>query len=141
MKYNYEYPRALNTVDIIITTAENKILLIKRLNEPYKDMWALPGGFIEMDEKLIDSAKRELEEETNLKDIELKQFRTYGDPGRDPRGRNITVVFYGTCSSPTDAKAGDDACETQWIDINNLPKMAFDHQTVIEDFTSTIKIN
>ena len=121
MKYNYEYPRALNTVDIIITTADNKILLIKRLNEPYKNMWALPGGFIEMNEKLIDSAKRELEEETNLKNIELKQFRAYGDPGRDPRGRNMAVVFYGTCSFPADAKAGDDACETKWVDINNLP--------------------
>lgn len=134
MKYNYEYPRALNTVDIIITTEACEILLIKRLNEPFKNMWALPGGFIEMDEKLVDSAKRELDEETNLKDIELKQFRTYGDPGRDPRGRNVTIVFYGTCSSAADAKAGDDACETRWYNIKNLPKMAFDHQTIIEDF-------
>ncbi len=140
MKYTYEYPRALNTVDIIIMAANSKILLIKRLNEPFKNMWALPGGFIEMDEKLIASAKRELEEETYLKDIELKQFRTYGDPGRDPRGRNISVVFYGTCSSPSDARAGDDACETQWFNINTLPKMAFDHKKIVKDFLCTIKL-
>ncbi|MDD2385435.1 MAG: NUDIX hydrolase [Bacteroidales bacterium] len=138
MKYTYEYPRALNTVDIIIMAANSKILLIKRLNEPFKNMWALPGGFIEMDEKLINSAKRELEEETHLKNIELKQFRTYGDPGRDPRGRNISLVFYGTCYSPSDAKAGDDAYETQWANIKTLPKMAFDHEKIIEDFKNFI---
>jgi 8-oxo-dGTP diphosphatase len=134
MKYTYEYPRALNTVDIIIFDNDNRILLIKRGNDPYKDMWAFPGGFIEMDEKLVDSAIRELEEETGLKNIELKQFRTYGDLGRDPRGRNISVAFYGICSSPLDAKAGDDACDEKWFELDDLPEMAFDHGTILKEF-------
>ncbi len=134
MKYSYEYPRSLNTVDIIILDNNNRVLLIKRGNNPYKNMWAFPGGFIEMDEKLVESAKRELEEETGLSGISLKQFRTYGDPGRDPRGRNITVVFYGKCSTPTDIKAGDDASEAKWFDLNNLPEMAFDHKKIIKDY-------
>jgi len=134
MKYTYEYPRALNTVDIIIFDNEDRILLIKRANDPYKDMWAFPGGFIEIDEKLVDSAKRELEEETGLKGIELKQFKAYGDPGRDPRGRNIAVVFYGNCSSPSSVNAGDDAAKAEWFELDNLPEMAFDHGKILKDF-------
>ncbi|PLX07417.1 MAG: NUDIX hydrolase [Marinilabiliales bacterium] len=138
MTFNYEYPRALNTVDIIVLDNSNRVLLIKRGNEPYKNMWAFPGGFIEMDEKLVDSAKRELEEETGLQNIDLEQFRTYGDPGRDPRGRNITVVFYGTCSSPSKIKAGDDASEAKWFNIDKLPEMAFDHGEVLIYFRKSI---
>ena len=134
MEYTYEYPRALNTVDIIVFDKNDRVLLIKRANNPYINMWAFPGGFIEMDEKLVDSAKRELEEETGLKNIDLQEFRTYGDPGRDPRGRNITVVYSGTCSSPSMIKAGDDASEAEWFDLNQLPKMAFDHEKVLSDF-------
>ena len=81
MSFNYEYPRALNTVDaIIISKKENKILLIKRLNEPFKNFWALPGGFIEMEETLLESVKREVLEETSLDNINLREFKVYGDP-------------------------------------------------------------
>ncbi|MBN2776937.1 MAG: NUDIX hydrolase [Bacteroidales bacterium] len=134
MTYTYDYPRALVTVDIIITDNNNRLLVIKRGNDPFKNMWALPGGFIEMDEKLVDSATRELQEETGLTNINLKQFKAYGDPGRDPRGRNIVIVFYGKCSSPNDVIAGDDAAETHWFELNNLPELAFDHKQIVDDF-------
>ncbi len=133
-KYTYDYPRALVTVDIIVTDNNNKLLLIKRANNPYKNMWAFPGGFIEMNERLVDSAKRELFEETSLQNIELKQFKAYGDLGRDPRGRNIAVVFHGKYTTPELAKAGDDASESKWFDIQDLPKMAFDHGIILREF-------
>jgi 8-oxo-dGTP diphosphatase len=130
----------MNTVDAIIIDSETKsrVLLINRLNEPYKNCWALPGGFIEMDEKLLDSVVRETLEETSLTGIDFKQFRTYGDPGRDPRGRNITVVFYGFCDKLEKAIAGDDAKSLQWFDLNNLPELGFDHRQVIEDFVKEV---
>ena len=140
MNFSYEYPRAMNTVDAIIIDSEtkSKVLLINRLNEPYKNCWALPGGFIEMDETLLDSVNRETLEETSLSGIEFKQFKTYGDPGRDPRGRNITVVFFGFCDNPEKAVAGDDAKSLQWFSLNNLPELGFDHRQVIEDFVAEI---
>ena len=109
-------------------------MLIKRLNQPFKDFWALPGGFIEMEETLLESVEREVFEETGLKNFELKEFRAYGDPGRDPRGRNISFVYYGYCETPELAKAGDDAKDLKWFSLNNLPNLAFDHQKIINDF-------
>jgi 8-oxo-dGTP diphosphatase len=136
MKYTYDYPRALVTVDAIIIDSanQNKILLIKRGNEPFKSMWAFPGGFIEMDETLEQSVIREVEEETCLTNIDFKQYKAFGNPSRDPRGRNIAVVFYGNCNNPKLAKAGDDACELNWFDINHLPELAFDHKEIITEF-------
>ena len=96
-KYCYEYPRPMVTVDILVFCKHMdglNIMLIKREKDPFKDYWAFPGGFIEMNETLIESAKRELYEETGLTNIDLKVFNTYGDPGRDPRGRTITIVYY-----------------------------------------------
>ena len=94
--YTYQYPRPSVTVDaLIIEKHSNKILLIQRGNDPFAGKWALPGGFIEMDELLVDSCKRELEEETKLIIGELTQFKTYDVVGRDPRGRTISVVYYG----------------------------------------------
>jgi 8-oxo-dGTP diphosphatase len=139
MSFNYEYPRALNTVDaIIISKKENKILLIKRLNEPFKNFWALPGGFIEMEVTLLESVKREVLEETSLDNINLREFKVYGDPGRDPRGRTITFVYYGYCDSPELAQAGDDAKELAWFSLNELPDLAFDHKKIIDDFLSLL---
>lgn len=143
MTYTYDYPRALVTVDAIIidSATKSKILLIKRGNEPYKKFWALPGGFIEMNETLEESVNRETEEETSLTGIEFTQFRAYGNPGRDPRDRNIVVVFDGFCNNPENAKAGDDAKELAWFDINNLPELAFDHEQILEDFWKSKKFN
>ena len=142
MNYIYEYPRALVTVDAIIIDATNKqnLLLIERGNEPYKGMWAMPGGFIEMDENLEQSVIREVFEETSLSGISFTQFMAFGDIGRDPRGRNIAVVFYGFCKNINDAKANDDAKSLKWFNINNLPKLAFDHEKIINSFLSQVTV-
>ncbi|HNQ68423.1 MAG TPA: NUDIX hydrolase [Bacteroidales bacterium] len=136
MKYTYEYPRALNTVDAIIVDEQtrSKIVLIKRANEPYKNCWALPGGFIEMDETLEQSVVRETKEETSLTEIKFHQFKAFGNPGRDPRDRNIVVVFYGYCNNPENIAAGDDAKEIGWFSLNNLPELAFDHKQIVSEF-------
>ena len=135
-KYVYEWPRPMVTVDIIVfALSENnvKLLLIRRGNEPFKGMWALPGGFVELDEELEDAAVRELAEETGLANISLKQMHTFGGVGRDPRGRQITVAFMGiTTEELNEIQAGDDAAEARWFDIEELPRdLAFDHDEVI----------
>jgi 8-oxo-dGTP diphosphatase len=138
MKYTYEYPRALNTVDAIIVDEQtkSKIVLIKRANEPYKNCWALPGGFIEMEETLEQSVVRETKEETALSEIQFHQFKAFGNPGRDPRDRNIVVVFYGYCNNPGEIAAGDDAKEIGWFSLNNLPELAFDHKQIVSEFVA-----
>ena len=142
MKYCYEYPRALVTVDAIIIddSTMNNILLIERKNDPYRSMWALPGGFIEMDENLEDSVKREVLEETSLTGIEFKQFRAFGNINRDPRGRNIVIVFYGFCKNPELARAGDDANNAKWFGFDDLPELAFDHSEILKSFKNSIKL-
>jgi len=107
------------------------LLLIQRKIDPYKGCWALPGGFVEIDEDLPDAAARELAEETELKDVSLEQLRAFGRPGRDPRGRTITVAFFGIIEKGWDRiKAADDAERAQWFDIESLPPMAFDHDEI-----------
>jgi 8-oxo-dGTP diphosphatase len=134
-KYVYEWPRPMVTVDAAVFGLSRdgaKLLLIKRKREPYKGRWAIPGGFIEMDEELEDAAARELAEETGLTGVSLEQMRTYGTVGRDPRGRLITVVFVGIVEEKRAViKAGDDAAEAQWFEIDKLPEeMAFDHDEI-----------
>ena len=137
-KYIYEWPRPMVTVDaVVFTTLASKpsLLLIKRKKEPYKDKWAIPGGFIEMDEELEDAVVRELKEETGLSGVHLEQMHTFGTIGRDPRGRMITVVYMGVVVDEQNAKikAGDDAAQAKWFDIDNLPdNMAFDHNHVVK---------
>lgn len=134
-KYFYEWPRPMVTVDAaIFSTAAPapKLLLIKRGREPNKGLWAFPGGFLELDEELVDGAKRELKEETSLTGIELKQMHTFGEIGRDPRGRLITVVFMGVINEHKEPIPGDDAQEAKWFDIDKLPQMAFDHKIVAD---------
>jgi len=129
------------TVDmVVIKKKENatEILLIERGNEPYKNHWALPGGFIEMEETLVASAYRELEEETGITDIKLHVLNTYGDPGRDPRGRTVSVVFGGVLKSNQQAIAGDDAAKAAWFDIKKLPVLAFDHGIIVEECLSLL---
>jgi 8-oxo-dGTP diphosphatase len=134
-EYVYNWPRPMVTVDAVIfavTGGAIKILLIKRGHEPFKDQWAIPGGFIGMDEELDDAVARELQEETGLTGIDLEQMQTFGTCGRDPRGRQITVVYMGIIKEGLDRiKAGDDAAQAQWFDISDLPAdMAFDHNAV-----------
>lgn len=133
--HTYKYPRAALTVDaIILEKKSNKILLIQRAHEPFAGEWALPGGFVEMNELLIDSCKRELEEETKLQISELKQFKTYDAVDRDPRGRTISVVYYGFTESEENVEGSDDAAEAKWFPLSSLPKLAFDHEKIITDF-------
>lgn len=135
-KYIYDWPRPMVTVDAVVFTYSGdraKVLLINRGKEPFKGRWALPGGFVDMDEELEDAVVRELAEETGLTGVRLEQMHTFGTIGRDPRGRQISVAFMGIASEEQiKIKAGDDAAQAQWFDIENLPKdMAFDHNEVV----------
>ena len=134
--YTYEYPRPAVTTDAVLfanTGDEKYILLIKRGRQPYEGLWALPGGFLEVDEELIDGVKRELEEETGLIGIDLKQLKAYGGVNRDPRHRTISVVFYGITDKLREVKGMDDAAEAKWFPVDKLPLLAFDHGKIVED--------
>lgn len=135
MAYTYQYPRPSVTVDIVVLCRVEKtfrILLIQRGNEPFRNKWAFPGGFIEMDETLEESAVRELHEETGLQEVRLYQFRAYGNPGRDPRGRTVSVVFYGFTDIKNSLVAGsDDAKNAGWFGLDEIPDMAFDHNRIL----------
>ena len=136
-KYVYDWPRPMVTVDALVFAffkGRAKLLLIKRAKEPFKGKWALPGGFVDIDEELEDAIERELAEETGLVDVPLQQMHTFGKCGRDPRGRQITVAFMGIATKGKNKiKAGDDAAKAQWFDIEKLPAdLAFDHNEVAE---------
>jgi 8-oxo-dGTP diphosphatase len=118
------------TVDVVLCKS-NKILLIKRLKEPFKDCWALPGGFVDENEDLEDAAKRELLEETSVKVQKLEQIGAFGKPFRDPRSHTVSIAFYGKVNEDTVAIAADDAKEAYWFPLNNLPELAFDHNEII----------
>jgi 8-oxo-dGTP diphosphatase len=135
--YTYNYPRPALTVDIVIFTLLGnclQILLIQRREDPYAGMWALPGGFVQMDESLEDAAARELEEETGLRNVYLEQLYTYGDPQRDPRGRVITVAYFALV--PADAQVrlegSSEVKQVRWFPISDLPEMAFDHAQICD---------
>ena len=137
MSYTYDYPRPALTVDaIVIAKAEDKnmLLLIQRKSDPCKDKWALPGGFTGIEETLEEACKRELMEETGVENIEFKQFYTFDAIDRDPRGRTISMVFYGFVSELFPLTGGDDARDARWFPLNALPELAFDHKEVVEKF-------
>ena len=123
-----KYRKPSVTVDMVIFKKENayddqvcnnfKVLLIKRGNFPDMGKWAFPGGFIEMEEDLEESAARELEEETGLSGIYLEQLRTFGTVDRDKRDRVITVAYMAIIDEDMKAIAGDDAAEAKWFDLN-----------------------
>lgn len=135
--YTYEYPRPALTVDIVAFSVQNKmlsVLLINRAGEPFKGMWALPGGFVEIDENLETAAERELEEETGLSGAYLEQLYTYGTPNRDPRDRVISVAHFALIPSnePVRPSGGSDAVKASWYALKDLPPLAFDHAEIIE---------
>jgi 8-oxo-dGTP diphosphatase len=136
MSYTYDYPRPAVTADIIILKTikdQQFVLLIERKHPPFEGMWALPGGFLEMDETLEEAALRELQEETGITGVELKQFHTYSKVNRDPRHRTITTVFIGNLNDNTiEPEAGDDAAKAEWFEMDKLPQLAFDHGEVME---------
>ena len=124
------------TVDCLIfrtASASREILLIRRSNDPYQGMWALPGGFIGMDETLEKAAVRELREETGLEVRQLEQFRTFDRVDRDPRHRTISTVFIGSVEQDSSTvTAGSDAGEAGWFPLIHLPDLAFDHREIID---------
>ncbi|WP_339735133.1 NUDIX hydrolase [uncultured Sunxiuqinia sp.] len=140
--YTYAYPRPAVTTDAIILKKETaEILLIRRAKDPFKDRWALPGGFIEMDEVLEIACKRELKEETGLTVEKLEQFRVYDAVDRDPRGRTLSVIFYGFVEKEANVKGGDDAAEAAWFRMEHLPELAFDHADIILDFLRLLSLS
>jgi 8-oxo-dGTP diphosphatase len=139
MAYSYLYPRPAVTVDSVVFTLNQKILLIKRKNDPFKNQWALPGGFIDMEETALQSAQRELEEESGINTEDLFPLGFYDTPQRDPRGRTISLAFWTIIPSELSLKAGDDAKEANWFMLNDLPALAFDHKEIIQDGIDTLK--
>ncbi len=140
--YTYDYPRPALTADVAVLRLVEmpEILLIQRKEEPFKNNWALPGGFMEMEETLEETARRELMEETSVRAAELIRFDTYDKPGRDPRGRTITQVFVMIWKKEMgQPKAGSDAANLQWFALNELPELAFDHQQILSDVIQMIK--
>ena len=141
-KYVYEYPRPAVTVDVAIVTRDEKprVLLIRRKHDPFAGCWALPSGFVDLEESLEAAARRELFEETGVRTIDLRQLHTFGDPQRDPRGRTISVVYLAQVDA--DAllpQAADDAAEVGWFFLPRPPKLAFDHKEILAHVRKHLK--
>lgn len=136
-KYCYEYPRPALSTDCVIFGFDGaglNVLIIERGNDPFKGYCALPGGFVQMDESAEESARRELLEETGLKNIFLEQLHTFTDVHRHPLERVITVAYFGLIqTSAHRVKAGDDAKSAQWFTIDDVPSpLAFDHDLILD---------
>lgn len=135
MPHTYEYPRAALTVDCVVfgfDEGDLKVLLIQRDLEPFAGKWALPGGFVRVEESLEDAARRELAEETGLKDIFLEQLYTFGAPDRDPRERVVSVAYYALVSlADHKPQAATDARQAAWFSVDDTPDLAFDHEHVL----------
>nr|WP_321357449.1 NUDIX hydrolase [uncultured Draconibacterium sp.] len=135
--YTYKYPRAALTVDAIVfvkNDATTLVLLIQRGREPFKNKWALPGGFVDMDETLEKACIRELEEETGLQVEKMQQFRTYDAIDRDPRHRTISVIYSVEVEEQKPVKGSDDAAQAKWFSTDDLPELTFDHTEILRDF-------
>src|SRR5215472_17532149 len=136
MPYTYQYPRAALTVDCVVFGFDGgdlKVLLIQRALEPFKGRWALPGGFVRVDETLDDAARRELAEETGLKNVFLEQLYSFGKVDRDPRERVVSVAYYALVKlQDYRARAATDAANAKWFPVSGLPQLAFDHANILE---------
>lgn len=128
------------TVDLVVFTrheGQTRVLLVKRANEPFQGRWALPGGFVDIDEDLPDAARRELAEETGVSVGVLRQLGAYGTPGRDPRMRVVTVVFWTEVDTSVEHSAGDDASDTRFWAVADLladpDLLGFDHHRILQD--------
>lgn len=138
MPYTYSHPRPSVTVDIMVVRREDdqqELLLIERGHPPFAGQWALPGGFVDLDESIEAAAARELREETAITDKPLRQLKAFGNAQRDPRGYTVTIVFGLQLNpdSPQKIIAGDDARHAKWFPINKLPALAFDHQQIVSE--------
>lgn len=140
MPFTYEYPRPSVTVDCVVFAADSRrdrcdlsVLLVRRGEAPFKDRWALPGGFVQMGESLDDAAVRELAEETGVTGGFLEQLYTFGEPHRDPRGRVISIAYYALLKrSDVVVRAGSDAKAAGWFDAGKVPQLAFDHRQILQ---------
>ncbi len=143
MSYTYEYPRPAVTTDCVIfgfEEGELKILLIERAIEPFKDMWALPGGFIDMDEDTETCARRKLKQETCLENIYMEQLYTFSAVDRDPRYRVVSIAYYALVKLANyAAQAGQDTSRVRWFPLTELPSLAFDHQEILKVATERLK--
>jgi 8-oxo-dGTP diphosphatase len=135
MPHTYDYPRPALTADALVHCPEkNSILLIKRMNPPFENQWALPGGFIEEYELPLDSCKRELQEETGLQLNNGRLIGVFGEKGRDPRGWTVSMAYHFVVNATgmEGISAGSDSKEVQWYALSSLPELAFDHLEIIK---------
>jgi len=143
MPHTYQYPRAALTVDCVVfgfDEGELKVLLIQRGLDPFKGRWALPGGFVRVDETLDESARRELAEEAGLTNVFLEQLYSFGAVDRDPRERVVSVAYYALVAlSDHRAKAATDAANAEWFPISKIPKLAFDHAGILATALARLK--
>jgi 8-oxo-dGTP diphosphatase len=140
--YTYDYPRPSVTVDVVIVSRQlpRKVLLIQRKHEPFAGRWALPGGFVDMDEGLEAAARRELLEETGVAVEKVEQLAAFGDPGRDPRGRVISVAFLAEVDLKKVKPVGaDDAVAAAWYSLARPPALAFDHANILATARKRLK--
>ncbi len=135
MSYTYDYPHPAVTVDVVVFTGrddDSSVLLIRRGQDPFKGMWALPGGFVDIDEGLEEAARRELKEETGVDVADLEQVGAFGDPDRDPRERIITVAYCAVVAAESlQPRAASDAREARLFSMKDLPELACDHREII----------
>lgn len=130
------HPRPALTADVVVldVSGEPRVLLVRRGNEPYAGEWALPGGFVDEGERPEDAARRELAEETGLAfGGRLVLVGVYGEPGRDPRGWTVSVSYLARVTGELDVRGGDDAAEARWFPVGALPRLAFDHDTIVAE--------
>lgn len=136
MPYEKEFQRPDLTVDCVVFGLDEedlKIILIQRDVEPFKGQWALPGGFVHVDESLEEAAKRELREETGVERVFLEQLYTFGDVRRDPRGRVVSVAYYALVNlRGHKIRAATDARNAAWFSVDDMPKLPFDHSRIVE---------
>lgn len=136
MPYSYEFQRPALTVDIVVFALDEddlKVMLIERDLKPYAGRWALPGGFVRVEETLDDAARRELEEETGLTNIFLEQLYTFGALRRDPRERVVTVAYFALVNLEGHrVQASTDARNAAWFAVSDLPDLAFDHHQILD---------
>ncbi len=128
----YRYPAiSVDVVIFMLREDDLQVLLVQRKHPPFAGRWAIPGGFVEVNESLEAAARRELKEETGLHDVYLEQLYTFGEPKRDPRGRVVTVAYLALLPTPLTVEAGDDASDVHWWSTYKLPLLAFDHAKIL----------
>ena len=137
MTYTYRHPRPSVTVDAVLISDDQQVLLIQRLKDPFAGQWAFPGGFVDEMEDPAAAVRRELEEETGLVGVDFEPFGFYGAPGRDPRGHTISLCFVAQVrAGDLRPVAADDAAAVKWFPLSDLPDLAFDHGEILRDVLS-----